>query len=46
MSWFKRKPLRYPSTPRPAAPHRSSPAAEKAKQKAKEHAPPPSNPSD
>jgi len=38
MSWFKHKPPRYPSTPRPTAPHRTSPASEKAQQKAKEHA--------
>ena len=46
MSWFKHKPPRYPTPPRPTAPHRSSPASEKAKQKAKEHAPPPPNQSD
>jgi hypothetical protein len=41
MSWFKRKPPRYPPTPHTPAPHRSSPATEKAQQKAKESAPPP-----
>lgn len=46
MSWFKRKPLRYPPTPHPTVPHRTSPASEKAKQKAKESAPPPLNQSD
>ena len=46
MSWFKHKPPRYPPAPRPIAPHRTSPASEKAKQKAKESAPPPPNQSD
>jgi hypothetical protein len=38
MSWFKRKPHRYPPAPHVPAPHRSSPVAEKAKEKAKENA--------
>jgi len=46
MSWFKRKPPRYPPIPHPTAPHRTSPAAERAKQKAKEYAPLPTKPSD
>ena len=43
MSWFKRKPQRYPPAPHHTPPHRTSPAAERAKQKAKEYAPTPTN---
>jgi hypothetical protein len=46
MSWFKRKPHRYPPTPHTPAPHRSSPAAERAQEKSKQNAPLPSKKSD
>ena len=39
MSWFKRIPHRYPPVTPIAAPHRPSPAADHAQQKAKESGP-------
>jgi hypothetical protein len=39
MSWFKRNPPRYPPTTPASAPYRSSPAAERALEQAKELGP-------